>query len=113
MTGNETVAGVKTFSSSPIVPHPATATQADTKGARDTAIAAEALIRSNADTAINSKLASTLPVADFYSRWLADTGTQFDTDMAMQAFEKLKASDPATVAVYGCHTPLLRFAHRA
>ena len=49
LTGNETVAGVKTFSSSPIVPHPATATQADTKGARDTAIAAEALIRSNAD----------------------------------------------------------------
>jgi lysophospholipase L1-like esterase len=33
-TGNETVAGVKTFSSSPIVPNPTTDLQADNKGSR-------------------------------------------------------------------------------
>jgi hypothetical protein len=31
LTGNETVAGIKTFSSSPIVPTPTTDTQAATK----------------------------------------------------------------------------------
>lgn len=36
-TGNETVEGVKTFQSSPIVPNPTTATQADNKGSRDAA----------------------------------------------------------------------------
>lgn len=38
LTGNETVAGIKTFSSSPIVPTPTTATQATNKGSVDTAI---------------------------------------------------------------------------
>jgi peptidoglycan/xylan/chitin deacetylase (PgdA/CDA1 family) len=52
LTGNETVAGVKTFSSSPIVPNPTTATQADNKGSRDAAISEEATLRGNADTSI-------------------------------------------------------------
>lgn len=53
--------------------------------------------------AINSKLAATLPVADLYARVLADSGTQFDLDSAMQAFEKLKASDPSTVFTFMPH----------
>jgi hypothetical protein len=48
-TGNETVAGVKTFSSSPIIPNPTTATQADNKGSRDAAIATEASTRDKRD----------------------------------------------------------------
>lgn len=97
LTGNETVAGVKTFSSSPIVPTPTTNFQACTKAYADTASAVKTLV---APTSVNNvatidipnipvtargveiELAFVAPVTDnvdLLLRTSTDNGSTFDT----------------------------------
>ncbi len=59
LTGDETVAGIKTFSSSPIVPTPTTSTQAASKGYVDSNIAAQPKVVSQRFTDGNIVLPNT------------------------------------------------------
>lgn len=56
LTGNETIAGVKTFNASPVAPTPTTPTQVTIKSYVDSADSAEVTNRTNADTALQGQI---------------------------------------------------------
>ncbi len=62
LTGDQTVAGIKTFSSSPIVPVPTTSTQAAQKNTVDTAISALRTANDGYGTAVNTATAGVFKI---------------------------------------------------
>jgi hypothetical protein len=99
LTGNETIAGVKTFSSSPIVPTPTTDTQASNKVYSDTKIPktdidTDGALTANSDTKVASQKAT---------KTYADTKiplTYLDTDDTMAANSDTKVATQKATKAY-------------
>lgn len=88
-TGNETIAGVKTFSSSPEVPTPTTDMQASTKKYGDDILAAYGVDVNNVCGAVNH-----------YKRVLADAGGVLDRSWLLKVYEEYIKQRPETVRLY-------------
>lgn len=88
-TGNETIAGVKTFSSSPVVPTPTTDMQASTKKYGDDILAAYGVDVNNVCGAVNH-----------YKRVLADSGSVLDRTQLLKVYTEYIKQRTETVRLY-------------
>lgn len=110
-TGNESISGIKTFSSSPIVPTPTTDSQAATKAYVDAGIVNVEKIKQTTGTSVTdvmSQKASTdlltnvvdadavIPAISFVKRGLADSATQIDKDLMLKAYANYYSNLAAT-----------------
>ena len=93
LTGNQTIEGIKTFASSPIVPTPTTDTQASTKKYVDDNISAVVLGQIPNDTLTNAKLGVDIKVGSLASL------TTTDKTSVVSAVNEVKASIPSAVTV--------------